>query len=117
VRIVVFLAALSLVACGSGSTTGQTNGGTPTGNSTATAQPTAKPAPTAPPQVTEQFCQSIMTLADANQIMNPPTPATTLDVQSDSELGVCNYISSQSQFAVVKVLIDEKPYTGLKPVS
>ena len=111
-RIVVFLAALSLVACASGSPTRQTSGGAPT----ATAQPTAKPAPTTPPQVTEQFCQSVMTVADANQIMNPPTPATTLNVQSDPELGVCSYISPQSPFAVVKVLIDGKPYTGPKPV-
>ncbi len=117
VRIVVFLAALSLVACGSSSTTGQTGGGGPTATANATAQPTAKPAPTAPPQVTQLFCQSVMTVADANQIMNPPAPATTLSVQSDSELGVCSYISSQSPLAVVKVLIDEKPYTGPKPVS
>jgi hypothetical protein len=108
------LAALSLVACASGSPTGQTSGGAPT--STATAQPTAKPAPTAPPQVTQLFCQSVMTVAEANQIMNPPTPATTLNAQSDSELGVCSYTSPQSPFAVVKVLIEEKPYTGPKPV-
>jgi hypothetical protein len=57
-----------------------------------------------------------MTVADANQIMNPPTPATTLTVQSDPDLGVCSYTTPQSPFAVVKVLIDGKPYTGPKPV-
>jgi hypothetical protein len=57
-----------------------------------------------------------MTVAEANQIMNPPTPATTLNAQSDSELGVCSYVTPQSPFAVVKVLIEEKPYTGPKPV-
>jgi hypothetical protein len=57
-----------------------------------------------------------MTVADANQIMNPPLPATTLNVQSDPELGVCSYLSPSSPFAVVKVLIEGKPYTGPKPV-
>jgi hypothetical protein len=113
-RIVVLLSALSLVACASTSTTGQTSGAAPT--ATATAQPTAKPGPTAPPQVTQAFCLSIMTVADANQIMNPATPATTLNVQSDPELSVCSWLSPQSPFAVVKVLIDGKPYTGPNPV-
>lgn len=115
-RTVIFLAALSLVACAPSSSTGQTTGGTTTATANATAQPTAKPAPTSPTQVTQQFCQSVMTVAEANQIMNPPAPVTTIQVQSDSELGVCSYISPQSQFAVVKVLIDEKPYTGPTPV-
>jgi hypothetical protein len=111
-RIAVLLAAVSLAACASGTTTGQTGGGAPT----ATTPPTATPAPTTPPPVTQAFCLSIMTVADANQIMNPPVPATTLTAHSDSELGVCSYTNSQSPFAVVKVLIEEKPYTGPKPV-
>ena len=109
----IILAALSLAACGA-SSTGNTTGGTPA----PTAQPTAKakPKPISPPQVTQQFCQSIMSVADANQIMNPPTPITTVTAQSDSELGVCHYTSPQVQLDIVKILVEEKPYTGPNPV-
>ncbi len=113
IRIALLAGTLALAACGATST-----GGTSTGGSSSTAAPTAtpKPKPTAPPQVTEAFCQSVMSVADANQIMNPPAPITTIRVQSDSELGVCAYMSPQSPLAVVKVLINEKTYTGPKPV-
>ncbi len=101
---------LLLGACGASSTGNQ---GTP---QPTTAQATAKPKPTSAPPVTKEFCESVMTVDDANQIMNPPAPVTKIVTQSDNELGVCSYISSQAQFAVVKILIEEKPYTGPKPV-
>lgn len=115
-RTIIIIAALSLAACSAGST-GQTTTGTPFATQAPTAQPTvAKAKPTAPPPINLQWCQSVMTVADANQIMKPPTPITTIDVQSDAELGVCRYNSPQAQFAVVKILVEEKPYTGPHPV-
>lgn len=117
-RGLVVLAMLALAACGA-SSTGQTTGGTPSANSpTATAQPTAtpKPKPSSAPAATQQFCQSVMTVADANQIMNPPSPVITITAQSDSELGVCHYNAAQGQFPVVAILILEKAYTGPNPV-
>lgn len=116
IHIALLVGTLSLAACAS--TGGTSSGGTSTGGSSSTAAPTAtsKPEPTSAPTVTQAFCQSVMTVADANQIMNPPVPATTIYVQSDSELGVCRYDPPQSQFAVVKILIEEKPYSGPKPV-
>lgn len=104
--------AMVMAACNATST-GNTNTST-TPLPTATVTP--KPKPTSAPKVTEAFCQSVMTVAEANQIMNPPTPITTISVQSDAELGVCSYIYSQTQLAVVKILVDGKPYTGPKPV-
>ena len=115
-RIALLVGALSLAACGAG--TGGTSTVGPSSSATPSAAPTAtpRPKPTSPPPVTQQLCESFMTVDEANQIMKPPVPATTLRVQSDAELGVCSYISSSNQFAVVKILIEEKPYTGPKPV-
>ncbi len=116
IRIALLIGALSLAACGSGPG-GTSTGGTSSGG-TSSAAPTAtpKPRPTSPPLITAAYCQSIMTVAEANQIMNPPIPATTINAQSGSEVGVCRYDPPQAQFAVVKVLVDEKTYTGPKPV-
>jgi hypothetical protein len=123
VRTLILLAvavvgALAMSACslstgGTGDAGGATGGGTPT---TTTATPTPKPAPTGVPEVTVQYCQGLMTVAEANQAMNPPAPATTIDAQSDSELGVCSYTSAQTPFPVVKILLERKAYTGPKPV-
>jgi len=116
-RIIVLLIAvlggmLALAACGAGGGTSGSSGGAPT----ATATATAKPKPTGVPEVTMPYCQGLMTVAEANQIMRPPTPATTVDAQSDDELGVCTYKSAQAQFAVVKILLERKAYTGPRPV-
>ena len=113
---VVLLVALSLVACGSGSTTGQTTGGTPTGNSTATAHLTAKPKPTSLPAVTEAYCRSIMTLSEANQIMQPTSPYTTLSVTPVSSGGVCVYEPATPSYTDY-FAIALATYTGPVPVS
>ncbi len=114
IRIALLAGVLSLAACSSG---GTSTGGTSTGGTTSTA-PTAtpKPKPTTPPPITAAYCQSIMTLAQANQIMNPPVQATTINAQSSPDVGVCRYDPPQAQFAIVKILVDEKAYTGPKPV-
>ncbi len=116
IRIALLVGALSLAACAPG-TGGTSTGGSSSGG-TSSAAPTAapKPKPTSPPPITAAYCQSIMTVSDANQIMNPPTPISTITTQSDSEVGVCSYLAPQTQFAVVKILVDEKVYTGPKPV-
>lgn len=116
VRVALLAGTLALAACGAG-TGGTSTGGTSTGGGSSSA-PTAtpKPKPTAAPKVTQAFCQSVMSVAEANQIMHPPAPITTIRVQSDAELGVCAYNSPQSPFAVVKILIEQKPYTGPMPV-
>lgn len=111
--LMVGLCAAVLVAACSATSAGNTS--TPT-NTPPTATTAPKPKPTSAPKVNEAFCQSVMTVAEANQIMHPPIPATTIRVQSDAELGVCSYIYSQSQLAVVKILVEGKPYTGPKPV-
>jgi hypothetical protein len=115
IRIALLVCALSLAACGAGPG-GTSTGGTSTAAPTTAPTATPKPKPTSPPAVTQQYCQSIMSVAEANQIMNPPTPITSIQVQSDPELSVCSYLSSQAQFAVVKILIEGKPYTGPMPV-
>lgn len=80
---------LTVAACSGGSTAGG-----PTGGGASTTAPTAtpKPKPSAVPKITVAFCQNIMTVAQANQIMHPPTPATTIRVDAPaSGGGSCNY--------------------------
>jgi hypothetical protein len=115
IRIALLAATLALAACGAGG--GTSTGGTSTGGGSSSA-PTAtpKPKPSSAPKVTQAFCESVMTVAEANQIMHPPAPITTISAQSDDELGVCAYNSPQSPLAVVKILIEQKPYTGPNPV-
>lgn len=116
IRIVLFVGALSLAACAPG-TGGTSTGGTSSGGTSSVAPTaTSQSKPTSPPSITAAYCQSIMTVSDANQIMNPPTPISTITTQSDTEVGVCSYVAPQTQFAVVKILVDEKVYTGPKPV-
>lgn len=80
---------LAMAACGGGATAGG-----PTGGGASTTPPTTipKPKPSAVPKITVTFCQNIMTVAQANQIMHPPTPATTIRVDAPaSGGGSCNY--------------------------
>lgn len=116
IRIALLVGVLSLAACGTGTGGTSTGGSSTSGTSSTAPTATPKPKPTTPPPITAAYCQSIMTVAQANQIMNPPTQATTINAQSDSEVGVCRYDAPQAQFSVVKILIDEKVYTGPKPV-
>lgn len=104
-------AMLTLAACGSGATTTSTTGNTPT-----TAAPTAtpKPKPTSLPQITQAFCQSALTVDQANQIINPSTPATMITVSTDTNLGICNY---ESQNPIPVLIIDFEGWNGPVPIS
>ncbi|HZC05458.1 MAG TPA: hypothetical protein VE338_07430 [Ktedonobacterales bacterium] len=82
---------LGVAACSSGGGGGGAGAG---GAPTVTAAPSAtpRPKPTAIPKITVAFCQNIMTVAQANQFMHPPTPATTIRVDAPaSGGGSCNY--------------------------
>lgn len=110
----ILCGALLLAACGAGGAT-QGNSTKPT----ATAAPptaTPKPKPATVPPITQAFCQSALSLDQANQIMSPPTPATSIDFTSFDNWGICNYIYSQAQLPVLSIAVDEQSYTGPKPV-
>jgi hypothetical protein len=86
---------LALAAC-TASTDGTTGGGTPTAT-------TAKAKPTALPTITLTFCQHILSVAEANQLMQPATPAVTIRVDNGRSGGSCNWEYS-SFHAVVSAL-------------
>lgn len=89
IRIMLLAGTLALTACAGGTSTG----GTSTGAGSASA-PTAAPKakPTGLPTITMAFCQGILTVAEANQIMQPATPATTIRIDAPSSgNGSCNY--------------------------
>jgi hypothetical protein len=117
-RTVVFLAALSLVACGAASTNGQTTGGAPTATTKAAAQPTTKPGPTATialQQITVAYCTHLLPLATANQIIPSSSPATTITQGNPNNAlsGACNYEVSPSKFLLIIYFI---PYHGPDPI-
>jgi hypothetical protein len=87
----ILMSLLALAACGSTGGTGNTGGPTGGGGAVA-ATATPKPKPTAMPKITMVFCQGILTVAEANEIMNPPTQATAIRIDAPSSGGgSCNY--------------------------
>ncbi len=110
------LAACSLSTVDTGGSTGggSTGGGTPTVGATAT----AKAEPSVVPLTDLAFCQRILSLAEANQIMSPPTPANMIVPNNTSNGGSCNYtISGQPGFAGFVLAIILQPWNGTTPVS
>ncbi len=75
IPVLAFL--ILLAACSNGQSTIAASGTqTPSSTSVPTTPPKSKP--TSVPPITMAFCQQILTIAEANQIMNPSTPATTI---------------------------------------
>lgn len=98
VAIAAVVCMVALAACG-GSPSNGPGGGNGGGSTT---PPKAKP--TALPTITQAFCQSILTVAEANQAMTPATPATTLRLDTPPQGGgSCNYEYAPYQ-AVVSVI-------------
>jgi hypothetical protein len=107
---IVVCGSLALSACGlntggSGSTGGSSGGGTPT----ATRAPKAKP--TGVPVLTVPDCTQLLTVAEANTFMKPPTPATTIRVDNGPSGGSCNYEYAQFKSVVTVTFL---PYKGLQ---
>ena len=110
---------LALAACAGGSPSG-TGGTSGTSGPTATVgAPTATTAPkplSAHPNITVAYCQQLLSLQMANQIIPSSTPATmiTQGNPNDSESGACNYVISQSQILLIVYFI---PYSGPQQVT
>ena len=107
-------ALLVLAACApSGNTTSNTgnHNGTATTAATSTTAPTAttKPKPTAVPQITLAFCQGLVSLSDANNIMKPAHAATTIVPDNARPGGSCTY-SSGSQLAGIPLTLGFQPF-------
>jgi hypothetical protein len=98
---------LFVAACSPGGTSAAS--GTPVGTSATTAQPT-KPKPTALPQMTIAFCQSILTVSEANQIMKAPHTATAIRIDAPpSGGGSCNYEYASYKAIVSMVFVNVIP--------
>lgn len=93
----VLCGALLVAACGAGATgPGTTTSGVPSGGT----PKVVKSKPTAVPKITVALCQQLLTVAEANQIMKPPTAATTIRIDSTTEGGSCNYEYAQFKSVV-----------------
>lgn len=108
---------LALAACSSG---GSSGGSSSDGGSTAsTSGPTATPPGPTPTialqQITVAYCQKILPLATANQIIPSSTPATSITQGNPNNAlsGACNYMVSPSKFLVIVYFI---PYSGPDPI-
>jgi len=100
---VVVCGILALSAC-SLTTGSSTGGGTPTVGATAT--PKAKP--TGVPALTVPYCTQLMTVAEANTFMKPPTPATNIRVDNGQSGGSCNYEYAQFKSVVTVTFVAYK---------
>ena len=110
----VLVSVLALAACGGGGGGGGTSSGTG-----ATNAPTATPPGPTPTialqQITVAYCQKILPLATANQIIPSSTPATSITQGNpDNALsGACNYVISPTKVLVIVYFI---PYSGPDPI-
>jgi hypothetical protein len=92
----VFCSVLALAACNS--SVNSSSGG----SSAPTVTPTQKAPPTAVPTLSAATCQRLLSLAEANQYMSPPTPATTIKVDAGGAGGgTCGYDYAPLQAIVV----------------
>ncbi len=108
--ILALLACLCVfVAACSPSGTSASSGTPSSGNATATtAQATSKPTLTALPPITQALCQQLMTVAEANTIIQPPIPATSLVADHSEDGGSCNYLASQTDIPLIIYFFDWK---------
>jgi hypothetical protein len=99
-----------LAACGSSSGVGPTGTATP---NQAAATATTKPKPTGVPTLTLATCQGYMSLSEANSIILPPTPATTIVPTNGDTGGACNYEYGEHKLDLVIFFI---AYSGPVPI-
>lgn len=120
---VLLIGCLALAACASGSSTGgSSTGGSSNSQSGPTATVGAPTATTAPkalgahPNITVAYCQQLLPLQMANQIIPSSSPATSITQgnPNDAESGACNYVISPSQILLIVYFI---PYSGPQQVS
>ncbi|MFI5274545.1 MAG: hypothetical protein ACHQ4H_16055 [Ktedonobacterales bacterium] len=114
VRMLILCVCLALAACTSGTTT--TGLASPTAGKAPTAVPTvAKAKPTSFPTINLAFCHHILSVAEANQFMQPAIPATMVEVGGSTPTGgSCNYQATSSALSI-KVIVYLFQYTGPPP--
>ena len=107
----------TLVACATPST-GNSGGGS--GSPTATTQPAATPKPSPSghiPTITLALCKQLMTVDEANTIMQPSEPATSVELGnpyiSNDNGGACNYRASATNVVLVIYFF---PWNGPVPI-
>jgi hypothetical protein len=90
------VAALAILSACSSSTANTS--GTPTATATIAPTPTPKPKPTSVPTTSVAYCQGLLSLAEVNSIMKPPTPATNILFENDTSggLNACSWATGQT---------------------
>ncbi len=112
----MLVSVLALAACSGGGGGGSSTGG---GSTATTSGPTATPPGPTPTialqQITVAYCQKILPLATANQIIPSSTPATSITQGNPNNAlsGACNYVVSPSKFLVIVWFI---PWNGPDPI-
>ncbi len=121
--------ALFVAACtNTGPTSGSSSGNTSTGNSssnnsTTSNPPTATPAkskPTSVPVTTVALCTRLVSFAEANQLLSPPNPITSVDPGNSpasgnaSAISTCQYLDASRK---VPLLLTFEAYPSGVPLS
>ena len=60
------------------------------------------------PTITQALCQQLMTVAEANTIVQPPAPATSIVADNSDTGGSCNYVASQTRIPLIIYFLDWK---------
>lgn len=117
VAVALIAAMVMLSACTAGGNTTTTTSTGNTSTATATTAPTAtpKPKPTSLPPITQAFCQQLLSIAEANQIMQPANAATRIQVFTSPNGGLCDYMPPATlAYPVVQIRL--ATYSGQRPI-
>lgn len=114
---VLMIGLLALAACSGTSTGSGGNGTPPAAAATATATATPKPKPDSVPAVTTEFCNHLMSLDEANQIMKPANPATKIGAGTGDGFGTCHYLYPPGDLLHQDLQITLETYRGPVPIT
>jgi hypothetical protein len=117
--LIALALAATLVACASPSTGNGGNGGNGGNNSgtpqatqpSATATP--KPKPTGVPTLTVAICTQLMSVDEANSIIQPKTLVKTVVPTNGDTGGACNYEASKTNIPLIIYFVD---WNGPNPI-
>ena len=115
--LIAFALLATLAACATSSTdTSTDNTGNTSGTPTATTQAAAtatKGALAALPTITGALCQQLMTVNEANTIVQPPVLATSIVADNSDDGGSCNYVASKTRIPLIIYFLR---WTGPVPI-
>jgi hypothetical protein len=111
--LIAFALLATLAACATPSTGNGGGSGSPTATTAPAPTATPKPKPTGVPTITTALCQQLMTVDEANTLMQPSIKATKILADSSEDGGSCNYQATPTDYPLIIYFLD---WNGPNPI-